>query len=246
MSIGWLEADWPAPQGIKALSTYRDGGASSGRYASLNLGDHVGDDPATVAENRRRLRNEAALPSEPQWLAQVHGIQVADLDSDTPRAPADAAFTRRPDRVCAILTADCLPVLFAADSGEVVGAAHAGWRGLAAGVIETAFRALGVDPERLLVWLGPAIGPQAFEVGGEVREAFLRQDEGSCEAFAPSAAGRYLADLGLLARRRLGLLGITRIYGGGECTHASGHRYFSHRRDGNCGRQATLIWRSER
>jgi polyphenol oxidase len=246
MSIGWLEADWPAPEGIKALSTYRDGGASTGRYASLNLGDHVGDDPATVAENRRRLRYEAALPSEPQWLAQVHGVQVANLDSDTPRGPADAAFTQRPDRVCAILTADCLPVLFAADSGEVVGAAHAGWRGLAAGVIETAFRALRVAPERMLVWLGPAIGPQAFEVGGEVREAFLRQDEGSGEAFAPSPAGRYLADLGLLVRRRLGLLGVTRIYGGGECTHALGYRYFSHRRDGNCGRQATLIWRSER
>lgn len=246
MSIGWREADWPSPPGVRTLSTYRGGGASTGRYASLNLGDHVGDDPLAVAENRSRLQDEAALPSEPQWLAQVHGVQVVDLDSDAPRAPADAAFTRRPGRVCAILTADCLPVLFAADSGEVVGAAHAGWRGLAAGVIEATIEAMGVDPRKTLVWLGPAIGPKGFEVGSEVREAFLRQDDGSGEAFTLNARGRYMADLCLLARRRLGFLGITRIYGGGECTYSLPDRYFSHRRDGQSGRQATLIWRSER
>jgi polyphenol oxidase len=244
MSIGWLEADWPAPPGVTALSTFRTGGASGERYASLNLGDHVGDDPSAVAENRRRLRQASALPVEPQWLAQVHGVQVADLDTEAPRAPADAAFTRLPGRVCAILTADCLPILLAADSGQIVAAAHAGWRGLAAGVIEATFHAMGVDPGRTLAWLGPAIGPEHFEVGGEVREAFLRQDEGSDEAFKANAGGRFMADLSSLARRRLGLLGITRIYGGGECTYAAADRYFSHRRDGVCGRQATLIWRS--
>jgi len=245
MSIGWLEADWPTPPGVRALSTFRGGGFSVGPYASLNLGDHVGDDPAKVAENRRLLRQEAGLPSEPHWLAQVHGVRVADIDSDGPRTASDAAVTRRPGRVCAILTADCLPVLLAADSGEVVAAAHAGWRGLAAGVIEATFRAMGVDPDRTLAWLGPAIGPGSFEVGGEVREAFLSQDEGSRGAFEANSRGRFMADLGSLARRRLGILGITRIYGGtGECTHAAADRYFSHRRDGACGRQATLIWRS--
>jgi YfiH family protein len=229
-----------------ALSTYRSGGVSGGQYASLNLGQHVGDDPAAVTENRRRLQREAHLPSEPRWLAQVHGVSVADLDADVASGPADAAVTRGPDRVCAVLTADCLPVLFAADFGEVVAAAHAGWRGLAAGVIEATFQALRVAPERTLVWLGPAIGPRHFEVGSEVAEAFLRQDEGAHAAFLPNLRGRFMADLELLARRRLGFLGITRIYGGGECTYSAGDRYFSHRRDGNCGRQATLIWRAER
>ena len=246
MSIAWLEADWPAPPGVRSLSTYRGGGVSGGPYASLNLGDHVGDDPGAVMENRRRLKREAALPSEPHWLAQVHGTAVADLDAEVPRGPADAAFTRHPGRVCAILTADCLPLLFAAESGEAVGAAHAGWRGLAAGVIEAAFRALRTDPDRTLVWLGPAIGPRHFEVGGEVREAFARQDAGAREAFTPNPRGRFMADLEVLARRRLASLGINRIYGGGECTYAAADRYFSHRRDGQCGRQATLIWRSER
>jgi YfiH family protein len=244
MSIGWLRADWPAPPGVHALSTYRSGGASGGRYASLNLGDHVGDDPAAVAENRRRLSCEAQLPGEPQWLTQVHGVDVADLDADAPHAPADAAVTRRPGRVCAILAADCLPVLFAADSGDVVAAAHAGWRGLAAGVIEATFQALAVSAHRTLVWLGPAIGPEAFEVGSEVREAFLQHDAGAHEAFTANARGRFMADLSLLARRRLEFLGITRIFGGGNCTYSAPDQFFSHRRDGSCGRQATLIWRS--
>jgi polyphenol oxidase len=246
MSVDWLEVDWPAPSGVRGLSTYRGGGVSGGPYASLNLGDHVGDDAAAVLENRRRLQRDTGLPSEPQWLTQVHGIAVADLDAEVVSEPADAAVTRHPGRVCAILTADCLPVLFAADSGDVVAAAHAGWRGLAAGVLEATFKALKTEPDRTLVWLGPAIGPRHFEVGGEVREAFTRQDEGSQDAFTPNSRGRFLADLGLLARRRLASVGITRIYGGGECTFASADRYFSYRRDGQCGRQATLIWRSER
>jgi hypothetical protein len=215
------------------------------------LGDHVGDAATAVAENRRRLAAAAALPAEPSWLRQVHGATVADLDAaadgaaGTP-ATADAAVTRCPGRVCAILTADCLPVLLAADSGDQVAAAHAGWRGLAAGVIEATIAAMsragGTAPHRLLAWLGPAIGPQHFEVGAEVREALLGADPAAESAFSPNARGRFMADLGQLARRRLAAAGVDRIYGGGECTYEDAARYFSHRRDGVSGRQAALIW----
>jgi YfiH family protein len=249
----WIEPDWPAPAGVRALSTLRGGGISPAPYASLNLGGHVGDAPEAVAQNRRALAAAAGLPSEPAWLAQVHGVEVVDLDgmghqevSGSVRTgslhPADAAFTRRTGRVCAILTADCLPILLAADSGDVVAAAHAGWRGLAGGVIETTVRALGVAPARLMAWLGPAIGPQHFEVGPEVREALLQGDRGAEDALVPNARGRFMADLAVLARRRLVALGVERIYGGGLCTFDDGARYFSHRRDGVTGRQATLIW----
>ena len=245
--LAWLTPDWPAPATVRALSTWRGGGASGPPYASLNLGAHVGDDAVAVTENRRALRDAAGLPAEPGWLAQVHGIRVMDLDSGIPAGPADAAVTRHPSTICAILTADCLPVLLAAASGDRVGAAHAGWRGLAAGVIEATVAALEVPPRDLLAWLGPAIGPRHFEVGPEVREEFLRHagagDTAADEAaFAPNARGRYTADLYALARRRLLGLGVERIYGGGECTYADGGRYFSHRRDGRTGRQATLIW----
>lgn len=214
-------------------------------YESLNLGGHVGDSVVAVADNRQRLAAAAGLPSEPVWLTQVHGINVADLDAvmdvEAPGS-ADAAFTRRRGRVCAILTADCLPVVLAADSGDVVAAAHAGWRGLAGGVIEATVQALEVPPARLMAWLGPAIGPEHFEVGAEVREALLKGDLGAEAVFVPNARGRFMADLGLLARRRLAALGVERIYGGGHCTFAEGDSYFSHRRDGVTGRQATLIW----
>jgi YfiH family protein len=229
----------------------RSGGVSAAPYASLNLGDHVGDSLQAVAENRRRLQAAAGLPAEPAWLTQVHGTKVVDLDAvgdlaasvPGPLGPADAAFTRRRGRVCAILTADCLPILLAAESGDLVAAAHAGWRGLAGGVIEATVKALQVAPEKLMAWLGPAIGPQHFEVGAEVREALLAGDSGADAAFAANARGRYLADLSALARRRLAALGVGRIYGGGQCTYADEDRYFSHRRDGVSGRQATLIWR---
>jgi len=244
----WIEPDWPAPAGVRALSTLRSGGVSAAPYASLNLGGHVGDAPEAVAENRRVLAAAAGLPSEPVWLAQVHGMEVVDLDavghegiSGSPR-PADAAFTRRTGRICAILTADCLPILLAADSGDLVAAAHAGWRGLASSVIEATVRALGVEPARLMAWLGPAIGPQHFEVGPEVREALLQGDLGAQDAFVPNARGRFMADLTVLARRRLAALGVSRVYGGGHCTFGDSERYFSHRRDGVTGRQATLIW----
>ena len=235
---------------------------SAAPYASFNLGDHVGDDLSAVAENRRRLRAAAALPGEPAWLAQVHGTRVVDLDAGGdfdaaagriapapgPLGPADAAFTRARGRVCAILTGDCLPLLLTAESGDLIAAVHAGWRGLAGGVIEATVKALltapalRVAPERLMAWLGPAIGPKHFEVGAEVREALLKDDLGAEGAFVPNARGRFMADLGELVRRRLAALGVGRIYGGGECTFAQGDRYFSHRRDGVTGRQATLIW----
>jgi YfiH family protein len=239
----WLTPDWPAPRGVRALSTLRVGGVSLGKYASLNLGTHVGDEPAAVAANRHALRRAAHLPAEPAWLTQVHGVGIADLDADAaPGSPADGAVARSAGRVCAILTADCLPVLFACDSARVVGAAHAGWRGLAAGVLEATVKALGVTPETLLVWLGPGIGTHHFEVGAEVREAFVSEDPGAGGAFLENVRGRFMADLAALARRRLRRLGVERIYGGTECTHADAKRFFSHRRDGPTGRQATLIW----
>jgi len=242
MSVCWLEPDWPVPAGVRALSSWRSGGVSAAPYASLNLGGHVGDSVERVSENRRRLAAAAALPSEPVWLAQVHGTTVADLDAGGASGPADAAFTRRRGRVCAILTADCLPVLLASESGDLVGAAHAGWRGLAAGVVEATVSAMAASPRSLLAWLGPAIGPAHFEVGAEVRETLLSGDSGAAGAFVANPSGRFMADLAALVRRRLGALGVSRIYGAGECTFAAGERYFSHRRDGVTGRQATLIW----
>jgi polyphenol oxidase len=334
----WWVPDWPVPPTVRALSTGRVGGASRPPYASLNLGAHVGDAVMAVTKNRRSLREAAGLPAEPCWLSQVHGTRVADLDAPGPwdaadrrqaeaagaqLAAADAAITREPGRICAILTADCLPVLFASESCDRVGAAHAGWRGLSAGVIETTVKALGCPPRELLVWLGPAIGPRHFEIGPEVREELLRSDavaadaargrgvpaggiggnffggdsaartvvdaaadgvagaatnaaadsvadaaadtaadsvaDAAADTAADSAAntvadapadgafvlnqrGRFMADLYALARRRLAHLGVERIYGGGECTYGGVDKYFSHRRDGTTGRQASLIW----
>jgi polyphenol oxidase len=246
MPIEWITPDWPVPSSVRALATRRSGGVSSRPFQSLNLGAHVDDVDADVAENRRRLRQGAGLPAEPVWLSQVHGTEVADLDrlgrplSGDP--VADAAITRQHGRVCAILTADCLPVLFAGENGDVVGAAHAGWRGLAAGVLEAAVRVLGIDPRAIVAWLGPAIGPAHFEVGAEVREALLRGDPGAEAAFTVNSRGRYMADLPTLARSRLRRLGIERLHGAEECTFQQEHQYFSHRRDGKTGRQATLIW----
>jgi polyphenol oxidase len=229
----------------------RGGGVSEGRYTSLNLGAHVEDAVEAVVENRRLLRAAAGLPAVPRWLAQVHGVGVCNLDmkgitgpaeTEGIPEPADGAVTRQPGRVCAILTADCLPVLLTTRSGDRVGAAHAGWRGLAAGVIEATAVALDCPGESLLAWLGPAIGPKHFEVGTEVRDELLRADPATEGAFERNDRGRYMANLYALARSRLARLGVRRIYGGGECTYAAADKYFSHRRDGLTGRQATLIW----
>jgi polyphenol oxidase len=241
--MAWVLPDWPAPPEVRALSTHRRGGVSAAPFESLNLGAHVGDSAEAVRENRRRLRAAARLPAEPVWLSQQHGTNVLDLDrANDPPAGADASFTRRPGRVCAILTADCMPVLLASDSRDGVAAAHAGWRGLAAGVIEATVQALALPPQSLLAWLGPGIGPAHFEIGADVREELLRADPQADAAFERNARGRYMADLAALARRRLERLGIARIYGGDACTYAAPEEYFSYRRDGRTGRQATLIW----
>jgi hypothetical protein len=216
------------------------GGVSRGPYTSLNLGDHVGDDPVAVARNRARLVEH--LPDAPLWLKQVHGVGIADPDRDRSGCEADASLTREPGKVLAVLTADCLPVLLADEDGTAIAIAHAGWRGLAAGVIEGTIRALDTDPGRLIAYLGPAIGPTAFEVGEEVRDAFLRAGAAGAAAFAPASPGKWFADLYALARLRLERLGTRRVYGGTFCTFSDPGRFFSHRRDQVTGRMASLIW----
>jgi YfiH family protein len=224
--------------------TTRQGGVSSAPWDSFNLGDHVGDDPQHVAANRARLRQN--LPAEPLWLKQVHGARVVDA-AVTSDLEADAAFTRNPATICAVLTADCLPVLFCDRAGSVVAAAHAGWRGLASGVLEAAVAAMGVAPEDVLAWMGPAIGPRAFEVGDEVRQVFVRQHAEAASAFTPQPSSaeskqKWLADIYQLARLRLNHAGVTSIYGGGRCTYGEPGEFFSYRRDGVTGRMAALIW----
>lgn len=239
----WIVPDWPAPTRVRALVTTRGGGVSAAPYASLNLGDHVGDDPAAVAENRAVLRG--ALPAEPVWLNQVHGSGIVDADCASGIPAADGSVARNAGTVCAVLTADCLPVLLCDRAGTVVAVAHAGWRGLAGGVVEAAVRAMDVDPVEVLAWLGPAIGPRAFEVGGEVRRIFVAQDPAAELAFVPQAgppADKWLADIYLLARQRLARIGVTRVFGGGLCTFSDAERFYSYRRDGVTGRMASAIW----
>lgn len=237
----FIVPDWPAPPNVHALVTTRAGGVSVGPYASLNLGDHVGDDPAAVAANRALLRRQ--LPAEPVWLRQVHGIRCVDAATAAAGEEADAAFARAPNVVCAVLTADCLPLLLCDAGGSAVAAVHAGWRGLAAGVVESAVAALGVPGHDLIAWLGPAIGPASFEVGDEVRAAFLAHDQAAAAAFAPHGAGKWLCDIPLLARQRLAGLGVRRLASAEFCTVRDRERFFSFRRDGATGRMASLIWR---
>jgi purine-nucleoside/S-methyl-5'-thioadenosine phosphorylase / adenosine deaminase len=239
-----LSADWPAPPGIQAWVSTRHGGVSQGAYASLNLATHVGDDPQAVAENRRRLSAALALPAEPHWLEQVHGSAVVDLDLD-PRTTtiADAAVTRRVGVVGAVLTADCLPVVLADRAGTGVGIAHGGWRGLAGGVLEATLHALGAASGQVLAWLGPAIGAADYEVGPEVRAAFLARGAVPAGAFTQNARGRWQADLYALARAELNGLGVTQVYGGMHSTYAEPRQFFSHRRGAPCGRMVTLVWR---
>ncbi|MGX1171326.1 peptidoglycan editing factor PgeF [Pseudomonas sp. R151218B TE3479] len=238
MSV-WLTPDWPAPARVKACVTTREGGVSLAPFDSLNLGDHVGDDPSAVAENRRRLIDQFVIT--PAWLQQVHGIAVAEADP-TRVATADASWTATPGIACTAMTADCLPVLFCNLAGTRVAAAHAGWRGLANGVLEATLDSLAVPANEILAWLGPAIGPQAFEVGPEVREAFTAQLPEAVKAFAASPnTGKFLADIYQLARLRLAARGVTAVYGGGLCT-VNDPRFFSYRRNPRTGRFASLIW----
>lgn len=242
-----LTPDWPAPNNVLALQTTRIGGFSAAPYDSLNLGDHVGDAPLAVRRNRMLLN--PLLPSEPVWLKQVHGVTVVNAARADCLPEADACISAHPGAVCVVMTADCLPVLLCDDQGTVIGAVHAGWRGLCDGVIEQAVQAMAVPPATLMAWLGPAIGAQVFEVGDEVRAAFVARQAEAVAAFTPSPAPegggegkKWLADIYQLARLRLNTLGVFRIYGGNFCTHTDHTQFFSYRRDGVTGRMGTFIW----
>lgn len=242
-NTAFLIPEWPAPQGIRAVSTTRLGGVSKAPWASLNLATHVQDDPQAVAENRRRLVDALGLAAQPQWLQQVHGCEVhrPEQGGEVDSCQADAAFSDQAAQVCVVMTADCLPVLFCDESGRRVAAAHAGWRGLADGVLESTLRHFP-DPAAVMAWLGPAIGPQAFEVGDEVREIFCRRDAAAESAFTANRPGHWLADIYRLARLRLASAGVSRVSGGDYCTFSDSERFFSFRRDGVTGRMASLIW----
>jgi len=235
----WLTPDWPAPVWVKACITTRNGGISAAPFDSFNLGEHVGDDPVAVTKNRQRLISQ--LGCKPAWLRQVHGVAVVPAEPGEV-LEADASWTATPGIACTVMTADCLPVLFCDRAGSRVAAAHAGWRGLAGGVLEATLDALAMAPEDVLVWLGPAIGTHAFEVGAEVREAFMAVHPQAAEAFVASVnPDRYMADIYQLARIRLAARGVTAVYGGGFCTY-SDPRFYSYRRAAQTGRFASLIW----
>lgn len=233
----WIEPVWPAPTRVHALITTRRGGVSKGIFSSMNLGSRSGDESASA--NRAILRG--VLPNEPAWLRQVHGDKVVEATHVLEATEADASFTRTSGIVCAVLTADCLPVLLCDQQGTVVAAAHAGWRGLAAGILTRTVTSLPASPQSLIAYLGPAISARAFEVGDDVRQIFLSAQAGSAEAFVPHGE-KWRADLYLLARLQLNAASVTRIYGGGLCTFSDRERFFSHRRDGMTGRMASIIW----
>jgi YfiH family protein len=238
----WLVPDWDAPARVGAFVTTRAGGVSGGEFASMNLGGGGGDDPAHVAKNRLIVRER--LPAEPRWMKQVHGTDVADLDTleEIPIPVADAAVTSIAGRVGAVLTADCMPLFLADESGARVAVAHAGWRGMAAGVIERTVAAMGSQPSRVMAWMGPTIGPAVFEVGPEVREAFMAADPDCGAAFRSHKPGKFMADLYALARRRLDRAGVRRVHGGGFCTYTETQRFFSYRRAQKSGRMGAFIW----
>lgn len=234
--------EWPIPEGVAACSSTRVGGVSLDAWSSLNLGAHCGDNPEHVEENRKRMFATGHLPSKPVWLEQVHGKDVLRLTGEPYASKrADASYSNTPGTVCAVMTADCLPVLFCNRAGTEVAAAHAGWRGLCAGVLEETLACFDDAPGNIIAWLGPAIGPQAFEVGPEVREAFIEKDPQAVSAFQPKG-DKYLADIYLLARHRLGNVGVTQVYGGDRCTFSETGNFFSYRRDKTTGRMASFIW----
>ena len=235
----WIVPDRPAAKRVRSLVTTRAGGVSSGAFASLNLSARVGDNRECVARNRAILR--ACLPAEPAWIRQVHGTAVIDVAQATSESEADGVVTRVSGRVCAVMTADCLPVLLSERSGRSAAIAHAGWRGLAGGIIESTVQATDTSPEDLLAYIGPGISAPRYEVGEDVRKAFVDQDPRATVSFAPGRDGKYFADLYALARARLAMAGVTEVYSGGFCT-ASDQRFFSFRRDRTTGRMASLIW----
>jgi YfiH family protein len=246
--IEFIKPSWPAPANVKTLQTTRIGGFSQAPYASLNLGMHVGDDVSVVVKNRQLLC--AYLPSEPVWVNQVHGIDIIDAAKNSGLQNADASFTTQANIVCVTMTADCLPVLLCDKAGTVISAVHAGWRGLCDGVIEAAVNKMAVCPKDILVWLGPAIGPHAFEVGDDVRQQFILKDAQSELAFKPHGYHqlntKWLCNMYLIAQQRLNKLGVTLVYGGGInehfCTYTDEIRFFSYRRDSVTGRMASMIW----
>ena len=241
-----IKPDWQAPVNVKALTTLRRGGVSIAPYDSFNLADHVGDNPDHVKENRKRLIELARLPAEPVWLQQVHGTRVIDATAYKVGDEADGSFTSKTGVVCAVLTADCLPVFVCDEAGEQVAVLHAGWRGLATGIIEQGIATMHSPVSRLLVWLGPAIGAQVFTVGDEVRQVFIENDKATEVAFRQIGPGKWLADIYQLARLRLQSLGIQAISGGGYCTYTDDDRFYSFRRNPMCGRMASLIWLDEK
>lgn len=236
-----ITPEWPTPDHVKSLQTTRVGGFSVDAYLGLNLGSHVGDDALNVAKNRQLLQQ--VLPAEPVWLNQVHGVGVVDASRSHGMMTADAAFSRQANVVCVVMTADCLPILLCDRQGKVVAAVHAGWRSLCAGVIEATVKAMQAPADELMVWMGPAIGPDAFEVGAEVREQLMMQDPQAEQAFkAGNQPHKWKADIYSLARLRLQAIGVTQLYGGSECTYSDSARYYSYRRDGVTGRMASFIW----
>jgi YfiH family protein len=241
----WVKAQWPCPQNVRAVTTTRVGVVSGAPYESLNLALHVGDDAAAVLENRKRLRSALGLPNEPAWLNQVHGVQVIEASASSVPRTADASFAIGTSAVCVVMTADCLPVLFCDKDGTRVAAAHAGWRGLATGVLEQTIQSLQCSPDQLLAWLGPAIEQAAFEVGAEVREQFLAIDAQHQASFVENAQGRWQADHYDLARRTLHRAGVRSVHGGGFRCFADREQFFSYRREPRTGRMASLIWRDE-
>lgn len=247
MSSSLLELNWELPPGVRAACTTRLGGVSEAPWDTLNVATHVGDDPSHVAANRARLRELLKLDAEPAWLNQVHGVEVVNLDagaaSGSP-ATADASVSSKAGVACVVMVADCLPVLFTTRDGSRVAAAHAGWRGLAAGVLEEAVDALRVPGSHVRAWLGPAISQEHFEVGDDVRNAFVNDNKGAATCFERNVRGRWQADLPGLAIRRLNRLGVTDVTGSGLCTFSDRERFFSHRRDGKGGRIAALIWKA--
>jgi hypothetical protein len=242
MTEMFIYPDWPAPESIQAVSTSRHGGLSQSPYNTLNLGDHVGDDIDTVTKNRERLAATGRLPNAPLWLNQVHGTDVVIADSWQHGDNGDAISSCSPNQVCAIMTADCLPILLCNKQGDQVAAIHAGWRGLAAGIVEKTLRHFNCLPNEIIAWLGPAIGPQKFEVGHDVFEAFTLTSPTASKAFQQIDSEHFLADIYLLAKQRLNAYGIHAIFGGDRCTVSEPEHFFSYRRDGITGRMASMIW----